>query len=64
MKTTIKIVAKGQNVEQTIEMLGDAYGRTYATREEAAAAAAELQSDAKINGLTGVTYVVVETTVG
>lgn len=53
------ILARGRNVEQTIEILGDAHGRTYATRAEADAAAAELREDAPTLGLADVEYVVV-----
>lgn len=58
--TTYRIVAKGRNVEQTIEILGDAHGRTYGTRTEAEAAAAELREDAPGLGFADVEYVVVE----
>lgn len=57
---TYKIVAKGHNVAQSIEMLGDAFGTLYVSRSVADAMAADLQADAPGHGYDGVTYVVVE----
>lgn len=58
---TYKVVAATGNVSETsVEVLGEAYRKTFATRAEAEAVRAQLRDDAPGYGFGDVTYSVVE----
>ncbi len=58
MKTYKVTAATGNVSEDSVEVLGEAYGATYLRREDAEAAKAQLDADRADNGYEDVTYAV------